>query len=84
MIRTLSAAVLGALLLSGCSLSSREHRAVTGGAVGAAGGAVVGAVAGGSALVGGLVGGAAGAAIGALTDDGDDHRGRGRGHRKHD
>ncbi|WP_180287675.1 hypothetical protein [Azospirillum oleiclasticum] len=82
MIRTLSAVVLGAFLLSGCSLTSRENRALTGGAVGAAGGAVVGAVAGGSALVGGLVGGAAGAAIGALTDDGDNRRGR--GHRHHD
>ena len=78
----LTCIILTALLLAGCSLTNREERAVTGGAVGAAGGAAIGAISGGSVLTGALVGGAGGAAIGALTgDDGHPHKHRSK-HKK--
>ncbi|WP_207455425.1 YMGG-like glycine zipper-containing protein [Azospirillum sp. SYSU D00513] len=70
MLKTMSAALFGAVLLAGCSnMSHTEQRTLSGGAIGAAGGATLGALTGGSAVTGGLIGGAAGAAVGALTSD---------------
>jgi hypothetical protein len=63
---------LGVLVLgltTGCAgMSTRQQRALSGGAIGAAGGAVVGAMAG-SPATGALVGGAVGTATGAMWDD---------------
>lgn len=62
----LAAAMLGALLLSGCDhMTRQQQRALSGGAIGAAGGAAIGAMTGGP-LTGALLGGAAGTAAGAL------------------
>src|SRR4051794_53826 len=58
MAHKLACIILTGFFLAGCSLTNREERAVTGGAVGAAGGAAVGAISGGSVLMGALVGGA--------------------------
>lgn len=79
---TFCAVALSALMLAGCqNMSTRENRALTGGALGAAGGAAVGALTGNSAVLGGVAGGAAGAAIGALTaPDEPKYRDRGRYH----
>jgi hypothetical protein len=63
---------LGVLVLgltTGCAgMSTRQQRALSGGAIGAAGGAVVGAMAG-SPATGAVVGGAIGTATGAMWDD---------------
>lgn len=63
---------LGVLLLAlatGCAgMSTRQQRALSGGAIGAAGGAAIGAMAG-SPTTGAIVGGAVGTATGALWDD---------------
>jgi len=65
----LAAAVLVGLVLTGCAgLSTRQQRALSGGAIGAAGGAALGALAG-NAATGAIVGGAVGTATGALWDD---------------
>ena len=70
--QTLPRALLIAILLGGCSnMSSKEQRALSGGAIGAAGGAALGAVTGGSPTAGAIIGGAAGAVAGALTDEKD-------------
>lgn len=62
------------LLLVGCAgLSSRQQRAITGGALGAGGGAAIGALSGGDPLTGAVIGGAAGAIGGALLGDDDNH-----------
>ena len=82
MAHRLTCIILTALLLAGCSLTNREERAVTGGAVGAAGGAAIGVLSGGSVLTSTLVGGAGGAAIGALTGD-DEHPHQHRSKHKH-
>ena len=64
--------LLVAILLAGCSnMSSKEQRALSGGAIGAAGGAALGAITGGSPAAGAIIGGAAGAAAGVLTDEDD-------------
>lgn len=61
--------VLVLALATGCAgMSTRQQRAVSGGAIGAAGGAVLGATVG-SPLTGAVVGGAVGTATGALWDD---------------
>jgi osmotically inducible lipoprotein OsmB len=78
----LACVALIGFFLAGCSLTNREERAVTGGAVGAAGGAAIGALSGGSVLTGALVGGAGGAAIGALTGN-DEPRHKHRSKHKH-
>jgi len=53
----------------GCAnMTSRQQRALSGGAAGAAGGAALGAVTGGSPGVGAAVGGAAGATTGYFWD----------------
>lgn len=63
---------LGVLVLAftaGCTgMSTRQQRALSGGAIGAAGGAAIGAMAG-SPTTGAIVGGAVGTATGALWDD---------------
>jgi hypothetical protein len=57
------------VLTTGCAgMSTRQQRALSGGAIGAAGGAVVGAMAG-SPATGAIVGGAVGTATGAMWDD---------------
>ena len=73
MSRTMSKRIaLGVLVLAlttGCAgMSTRQQRALSGGAIGAAGGAVVGAMAG-SPATGAIVGGAIGTATGAMWDD---------------
>jgi CheY-like chemotaxis protein len=61
--------VLVLALTTGCAgMSTRQQRALSGGAIGAAGGAVVGAMAG-SPATGAIVGGAVGTATGAMWDD---------------
>lgn len=61
--------VLVLALTTGCAgMSTRQQRAVSGGAIGAAGGAVLGATVG-SPMTGAVVGGAVGTATGALWDD---------------
>jgi hypothetical protein len=50
------------------NMSTRQQRALSGGAIGAAGGAAIGAVTGGSPAVGAAVGGAAGATTGYFWD----------------
>ncbi len=67
LVRVALAVAIVAPLAACDGLSSRQQRAVTGGAVGAAGGAAIGALTGGSALTGAVIGGAGGAAVGALT-----------------
>lgn len=70
--RRILAFTLGLILLAtvGCAnMSSREQRALSGGAIGAAGGALLGAIVGGSPAIGAGVGGAVGAAAGALWED---------------
>ena len=63
---------LGVLVLgltTGCAgMSTRQQRALSGGAIGAAGGAALGAIAG-SPATGAIVGGAVGTATGAMWDD---------------
>lgn len=63
---------LAALILAlttGCAgMSTRQQRALSGGAIGAAGGAAIGAMAG-SPATGAIVGGAVGTATGAMWDD---------------
>lgn len=63
---------LGVLVLgltTGCAgMSTRQQRALSGGAFGAAGGAVLGAAVG-SPVTGAVVGGAVGTATGAMWDD---------------
>lgn len=63
---------LGVLVLglsTGCAgMSTRQQRALSGGAIGAAGGAAIGAMAG-SPTTGAIVGGAVGTATGAMWDD---------------
>ena len=54
------------LPLAACG-TTREERALTGGAIGAGAGAVGAAITGGSVGAGAIIGGAAGAATGALT-----------------
>ena len=57
------------LVIAGCSgMSTRQQRALSGGAIGAAGGAATGAITGGSPAVGAAVGGAAGATTGYFWD----------------
>lgn len=61
--------VLVLALTTGCAgMSTRQQRALSGGAIGAAGGAAIGAMAG-SPTTGAIVGGAVGTATGALWDD---------------
>ncbi len=70
--RRLLALTLGLVLLVtvGCAnMTSREQRALSGGAIGAAGGALLGAIVGGSPAIGAGVGGAVGVAAGALWED---------------
>lgn len=70
--RRILALTLGFVLLVtvGCAnMSSREQRALSGGAMGAAGGALLGAIVGGSPAIGAGVGGAVGVAAGALWED---------------
>jgi hypothetical protein len=56
-----------AAALSACSgMSAKEHRMLSGGAIGAASGAVVSGVTGGSTVGGALIGGAAGTGLGYL------------------
>lgn len=64
------AAISSVLMLSlaACG-TSKQDRAISGGAIGAGVGAGAGALSGGSAVGGALLGGAAGAATGALTND---------------
>lgn len=66
------ASTLGLILLVtvGCAnMTSREQRALSGGAIGATGGALFGAIVGGSPAIGAGVGGAVGVAAGALWED---------------
>jgi hypothetical protein len=59
--------VVALMATTGCAnMTSRQQRALSGGAIGAAGGAALGAIVGGSPAVGAALGGAAGAATGAL------------------
>jgi len=70
--RRILAFTLGVVLLVtvGCAnMSSKEQRALSGGAIGAAGGALLGAIVGGSPAIGAGGGGAVGAAAGALWED---------------
>jgi osmotically inducible lipoprotein OsmB len=61
--------VLALVATTGCaSMSARQQRALSGGAIGAAGGAAVGAITGGSPAIGAGVGGAAGATTGYFWD----------------
>jgi hypothetical protein len=59
-----------ALTLAACG-STREERALSGGAIGAGTGAIGSALVGGSVIGGAIIGGAAGAATGVLTDSDD-------------
>ncbi len=62
-------AALVVALTTGCAgMSTRQQRALSGGAIGAAGGAAIGAMAG-SPTTGAIVGGAVGTATGALWED---------------
>ena len=62
-------AVLVLTLTTGCAgMSTRQQRALSGGAIGAAGGAAIVALAG-SPTTGAIVGGAVGTATGALWED---------------
>lgn len=66
--RRILAFTLGLILVVtvGCAnMTSKEQRALSGGAIGAAGGALLGAIVGGSPAIGAGVGGAVGAAAGA-------------------
>jgi outer membrane protein OmpA-like peptidoglycan-associated protein len=66
-LKTLTAAVLAAVLFTGCeSMSEREKGTATGAAIGAAAGAIIGGATGGSAGTGAVVGGAVGAVAGNL------------------
>lgn len=60
------ALVFAALVLAGCG-TTKEDRAISGGAIGAGAGGVAGALTG-NPLAGALIGGAGGAAAGALTN----------------
>ncbi len=67
--RWIALSLLMLALTTGCAgMSTRQQRALSGGAIGAAGGAVVGAMAG-SPATGAIVGGAVGTATGAMWDD---------------
>ncbi len=67
--KRIGAVVLVLALTTGCAgMSTRQQRALSGGAIGAAGGAALGAIAG-SPTTGAIVGGAVGTATGALWDD---------------
>lgn len=69
MSKRIALGVLVLALTTGCAgMSTRQQRALSGGAIGAAGGAVVGAMAG-SPATGAIVGGAVGTATGAMWDD---------------
>lgn len=68
--------VLCAALLLGACGTSKQDRAISGGAIGAGVGAGAGALTGGSAVGGALLGGAAGAGAGYLTDSDDVNLGR--------
>ncbi len=57
---------LAALLLAACG-TTKEDRAISGGAIGAGAGGIAGALTG-NPLAGALIGGAGGAAAGALTN----------------
>jgi hypothetical protein len=62
-------ALLVLALTTGCAgMSTRQQRALSGGAIGAAGGAAIGPLAG-SPATGAIVGGAVGTATGALWED---------------
>ena len=55
---------------AGCAnMSTRQQRALSGGAIGAASGAAIGAIVGGSPVIGAAVGGVVGTAAGALWED---------------
>jgi osmotically inducible lipoprotein OsmB len=60
------ALVLATLMLAGCG-TTKEDRAISGGAIGAGAGGLAGALSG-SPVTGALLGGAGGAAAGALTN----------------
>lgn len=67
--RQVGMTVLVLALTTGCAgMSTRQQRALSGGAIGAAGGAALGAIAG-SPTTGAIVGGAVGTATGALWED---------------
>lgn len=67
--KRIGAVVLVLTLTTGCAgMSTRQQRALSGGAIGAAGGAALGAIAG-SPTTGAIVGGAVGTATGALWED---------------
>ena len=68
--------VVIALGLSACAnMTSRQQRALSGGALGAAGGATIAALTGGGVVTGALIGGAGGGAIGALmSGNGHNHK----------
>jgi hypothetical protein len=67
--RQVGVALLVLALTTGCAgMSTRQQRALSGGAIGAAGGAALGATAG-SPTTGAIVGGAVGTATGALWED---------------
>lgn len=67
--KRIAAVVLVLALTTGCAgMSTRQQRALSGGAIGAAGGAALGAIAG-SPTTGAIVGGAVGTATGALWED---------------
>lgn len=69
MSKRIALGVLVLALTTGCAgMSTRQQRALSGGAIGAAGGAAFGAMAG-SPLTGAVVGGAVGTATGALWED---------------
>lgn len=69
MAKPIALGVLVLALTTGCAgMSTRQQRALSGGAIGAAGGAAIGAMAG-SPTTGAIVGGAVGTATGALWDD---------------
>lgn len=68
-IRRIGVALMVLALITGCAgMSTRQQRALSGGAIGAAGGAAFGALAG-SPTTGAIVGGAVGTATGALWED---------------
>lgn len=67
--KKIAVGVLVVALTTGCAgMSSRQQRALSGGAIGAAGGAALGAIAG-SPATGAIVGGAVGTATGAMWED---------------
>lgn len=69
MSKRIALGVLVLALTTGCAgMSTRQQRALSGGAIGAAGGAALGAIAG-SPTTGAIVGGAVGTATGAMWDD---------------